>query len=200
MVVCRAANVRQVREGSLRVFVTAPLQFADAITGNEILRTAFIAVTSGADSVSPMSLELLPLDRELIAGAHGRARRSRCGSSRASPRRSARGASSTSRPPMSTAASISGGRASISPSGWQASAARSACPRPSTSARSISSIPSCFAGQRSTARTAPGSCARMSSLAARRPSPAPPTRAPIARASARRSPGGSRTRSPSPIP
>ena len=51
MVVCRAANVRQVREGSRRVFVTAALGFADAITGNEILRTAFIAVTSGADAV-----------------------------------------------------------------------------------------------------------------------------------------------------
>ncbi|MER8826668.1 3-methyl-2-oxobutanoate hydroxymethyltransferase [Mesorhizobium sp. M0938] len=51
MVVCRAANVLRVREGSRRVFVTAALGFADAITGDEILRTAFDAVTSGADAV-----------------------------------------------------------------------------------------------------------------------------------------------------
>ncbi|MCV3210880.1 3-methyl-2-oxobutanoate hydroxymethyltransferase [Mesorhizobium sp. YC-39] len=51
MVVCRAANVLRVREGSRRVFVTAALGFADAVTGDEILRTAFSAITSGADAV-----------------------------------------------------------------------------------------------------------------------------------------------------
>ena len=51
MVVCRAANVSRVREGSRRVFVTAALGFADAITGDEILRTAFGAVAAGADAV-----------------------------------------------------------------------------------------------------------------------------------------------------
>ncbi|TIL26056.1 MAG: ketopantoate hydroxymethyltransferase [Mesorhizobium sp.] len=51
MVVCRAANVLRVREGSRRVFVTAALGFADAVTGDEILRTAFRAITSGADAV-----------------------------------------------------------------------------------------------------------------------------------------------------
>jgi 3-methyl-2-oxobutanoate hydroxymethyltransferase len=51
MVVCRAVNVTRVREGSRRVFVTAALGFADAITGDEILRTAFGAVTSSADAV-----------------------------------------------------------------------------------------------------------------------------------------------------
>jgi 3-methyl-2-oxobutanoate hydroxymethyltransferase len=51
MVVCRAANVGQVREGSRRVFVTAALGFAEAVTGNEILRAAFAAVTGGADAV-----------------------------------------------------------------------------------------------------------------------------------------------------
>jgi 3-methyl-2-oxobutanoate hydroxymethyltransferase len=51
MVVCRAANVPRVREGSRRVFVTAALGFADAVTGDEILRTAFGAVTAGADAV-----------------------------------------------------------------------------------------------------------------------------------------------------
>lgn len=51
MVVCRAANVAGVRQGSRRVFVTAALGFADAVTGDEILRTAFSAITSGADAV-----------------------------------------------------------------------------------------------------------------------------------------------------
>jgi len=51
MVVCRAANVARVREGSRRVFVTAALGFADAVTSDEILRTAFSAITTGADAV-----------------------------------------------------------------------------------------------------------------------------------------------------
>ncbi|WP_136616338.1 MULTISPECIES: 3-methyl-2-oxobutanoate hydroxymethyltransferase [Mesorhizobium] len=51
MVVCRAANVPRVREGSRRVFVTAALGFADAVTSDENLRTAFSAITAGADAV-----------------------------------------------------------------------------------------------------------------------------------------------------
>jgi len=51
MVVCRAANVARVREGSRRLFVTAALGFADAITRDEMLRTAFAAITAGADAV-----------------------------------------------------------------------------------------------------------------------------------------------------
>jgi 3-methyl-2-oxobutanoate hydroxymethyltransferase len=51
MVICRAANVMRVREGSRRVFVTAALGFAEAITSDEILRSAFSAITSGADAV-----------------------------------------------------------------------------------------------------------------------------------------------------
>ncbi|MCC5972987.1 MAG: 3-methyl-2-oxobutanoate hydroxymethyltransferase [Rubellimicrobium sp.] len=51
MVVCRARNVAEVRRGSARVFVTAALGFAEAITGDEILRTAFRALTDGADAV-----------------------------------------------------------------------------------------------------------------------------------------------------
>ena len=51
MVVCRAANVSRVREGSKAVFVTAALGFAEAITADEIMRTAFSAITSGADAV-----------------------------------------------------------------------------------------------------------------------------------------------------
>ena len=51
MVVCRAASVGRVREGSQRVFVTAALGFAEAVTADEILRAAFAAITGGADAV-----------------------------------------------------------------------------------------------------------------------------------------------------
>ncbi|MBU0584443.1 MAG: 3-methyl-2-oxobutanoate hydroxymethyltransferase [Alphaproteobacteria bacterium] len=51
MVVCRAVNVPRVREGSGRVFVTAALGFADAVTSDEILKTAFSAIVAGADAV-----------------------------------------------------------------------------------------------------------------------------------------------------
>ena len=51
MIVCRARNVMEVRKGSQKVFVTAALGFAEAITEDEILRTAFKALTDGADAV-----------------------------------------------------------------------------------------------------------------------------------------------------
>jgi 3-methyl-2-oxobutanoate hydroxymethyltransferase len=51
MVVCRAANIARVREGSQRVFVTAALGFAEAVTADEILRAAFSAIIGGADAV-----------------------------------------------------------------------------------------------------------------------------------------------------
>ena len=51
MVTCRASNVAEVRRGSQIVFITAALGFAEAITDEEILRTAFKAVTNGADAV-----------------------------------------------------------------------------------------------------------------------------------------------------
>ena len=51
MVVCRASNVTAVRRGSPKVFVTAALGFAEAVTDDEILRTAFRALTDGADAV-----------------------------------------------------------------------------------------------------------------------------------------------------
>lgn len=51
MITCRAKNVTEVRRGSGRVFVTAALGFAEAITDDEILRTAFKALTDGADAV-----------------------------------------------------------------------------------------------------------------------------------------------------
>ncbi len=51
MAVCRAANVAKVREGSKKLFVTAALGFADAVTAEEILCTAFSAIVAGADAV-----------------------------------------------------------------------------------------------------------------------------------------------------
>jgi 3-methyl-2-oxobutanoate hydroxymethyltransferase len=51
MLVTRARNVETVRKGSNKLFVTAALGFADAVTQDEILRTAFKALTDGADAV-----------------------------------------------------------------------------------------------------------------------------------------------------
>lgn len=51
MLVCRASNVAKVRKGAPRAFVTAALGFANAITDEEILRTAFSALIDGADAV-----------------------------------------------------------------------------------------------------------------------------------------------------
>jgi 3-methyl-2-oxobutanoate hydroxymethyltransferase len=51
LVVCRAKNVTEVRRGAPRVFITAALGFAEAITDDEILRTAFKALTDGADGI-----------------------------------------------------------------------------------------------------------------------------------------------------
>ncbi len=51
MVVARAGNVREVRRGSGRLFVTAALGFADAVTHDDILRAAFKALSDGADAV-----------------------------------------------------------------------------------------------------------------------------------------------------
>ncbi|MGV3549626.1 3-methyl-2-oxobutanoate hydroxymethyltransferase [Rhizobium sp.] len=51
MVVTRARNVATVRKAGPNLFITAALGFAEAITQDEILRTAFRALTDGADSV-----------------------------------------------------------------------------------------------------------------------------------------------------
>jgi 3-methyl-2-oxobutanoate hydroxymethyltransferase len=62
MVVCRARNVSQVRRGSGKIFITAALGFADAVTNDEILRTAFKALTDGADAViTARRLEIVSL-------------------------------------------------------------------------------------------------------------------------------------------
>ena len=51
MVVCRGVNVRQVRAGSQRLFVTAALGFTQAVTADDMLRAAFGAIEAGADAV-----------------------------------------------------------------------------------------------------------------------------------------------------
>ena len=51
MVVCMAAAVPAVRQGSSRVFVTAAIDFGGAVTLDELLGTAFEALTDGADAV-----------------------------------------------------------------------------------------------------------------------------------------------------
>lgn len=62
MVVCRARNVASVRQGSRKLFVTAALGFAEAVTDTEILRTAFQALTDGADAViTARRLEIVSL-------------------------------------------------------------------------------------------------------------------------------------------
>lgn len=62
MVVCRARNVPAVRQGSGKLFVTAALGFAEAVTDDEILRTAFLALTDGADAViTARRLEIVSL-------------------------------------------------------------------------------------------------------------------------------------------
>ncbi len=63
MAVCRASNIAAVRKGSSRLFLTAALGFAEAVTDEEMLRSAFSAVNAGADAVitgrSPRSVEAL---------------------------------------------------------------------------------------------------------------------------------------------
>ena len=51
MVVCRAMNVARVREGSTKLFTTAIVGFADAVTADEVLKTAVNAMTCGADAI-----------------------------------------------------------------------------------------------------------------------------------------------------
>ena len=51
MVVCMAGAVPSVRQGSPRVFVTAAIDFGGAVTLDEMLATAFQALSDGADAV-----------------------------------------------------------------------------------------------------------------------------------------------------
>jgi 3-methyl-2-oxobutanoate hydroxymethyltransferase len=51
MVVCMSDFVPAVREGSQRVFVTAAIDFSGAVTTDDLLGTAYSALTAGADAV-----------------------------------------------------------------------------------------------------------------------------------------------------
>lgn len=51
MVVCMSDSVAAVREGSSRVFVTAAIDFSGAVSDDDLLGTAYSALTSGADAV-----------------------------------------------------------------------------------------------------------------------------------------------------
>ena len=51
MVVCLSDFVPAVREGSSKVFVTAAIDFSGAITDDDLLGTAYDALTAGADAV-----------------------------------------------------------------------------------------------------------------------------------------------------
>jgi 3-methyl-2-oxobutanoate hydroxymethyltransferase len=51
MVVCLADSVPAVRQGSSRLFVTAAIDFAGAVSDDELLGDAYKALTNGADAV-----------------------------------------------------------------------------------------------------------------------------------------------------
>lgn len=51
MVVCMAQAVPSVRQGSSRLFVTAAIDFGGAVTVDELLGAAFVALADGADAV-----------------------------------------------------------------------------------------------------------------------------------------------------
>ena len=65
MVVCLAAAVSAVREGSSRLFVTAAIDFDGAVTEDDILRDALAALGAGADAV--ISARGLPSIERLAA-------------------------------------------------------------------------------------------------------------------------------------
>jgi 3-methyl-2-oxobutanoate hydroxymethyltransferase len=51
MVVCLAQSVPNVRQGSKRLFVTAAIDFGGEVTLDDLLATAFRAMSAGADAV-----------------------------------------------------------------------------------------------------------------------------------------------------
>lgn len=51
MVVCLSDSVPQVRQGSSRVFVTAAIDFSGAVSDDDLLGTAYTALSNGADAV-----------------------------------------------------------------------------------------------------------------------------------------------------
>ena len=50
MVVCMSDSVSSVREGSTLVFVTAAIDFSGAVSDDDLLGTAFKALSDGADA------------------------------------------------------------------------------------------------------------------------------------------------------
>lgn len=75
MLICRARNVAEVRNGSSRLFVTASLGFAENISDEDILRSAIAALTGGADAVltsrSPAVVEMLAREEIPVMGHLG---------------------------------------------------------------------------------------------------------------------------------
>lgn len=51
MLVCLSDSVPEVRQGSSRLFVTAAIDFSGAVSDDDLLGTAYEALTSGADAV-----------------------------------------------------------------------------------------------------------------------------------------------------
>ena len=51
MVVCMSDSVPAVREGSSNVFVTAAIDFSGAVSDDDLLGTAYMALMNGADAV-----------------------------------------------------------------------------------------------------------------------------------------------------
>ena len=138
----------------------------------------------------PMALDLSSVrSRTLGAACTAGARRSPCGSSCASPKRSTRAPSSTSRRRMSTAVSIMGGASLDFAERMIELGGRVRVPT-TLNVGSVDLIhPELFRGTKEHAENGPASCARMSSSAAHPPSPARRIRRLGVHASARRSPG-----------
>ena len=60
MIICNAFNVKQVREGSKNLFLTAALVLNKFVTSEDIMRGAFEALENGADAVmTPRSMKII---------------------------------------------------------------------------------------------------------------------------------------------
>ena len=62
MIICNAFNVKQVREGSKNLFLTAALVLNKFVTSEDIMRGAFEALENGADAVmTPRSMKIIEM-------------------------------------------------------------------------------------------------------------------------------------------
>ena len=62
MIICNAFNVKQVREGSKNLFLTAALVLNKFVTSDDIMRGAFEALENGADAVmTPRSMKIVEM-------------------------------------------------------------------------------------------------------------------------------------------